>query len=561
MESIMDRRTFLRQTVSFPVVVSTALAGVAEAAALGLAPGSSPQPGRPNVIMFLTDDNVFEYWGFSGGLDLSPNIDRIAQEGVTCTQFYCASSVCTPSRFNLHTARYAGRCREKSFLDNYPTSDAYCIRWNTFLDPEKDFTMGKAFQQGGYSTGFVGKWHLTPDKTGIRFDTDADPADPQVAAKLKKWYQAHVDVVKTTGYDYVGALSPNNNDFHPLKALHVHNLEWIAKGAIDFLDSCAENDKPFFLIVNITTHHGPCHRESIESDIRLTQAGLVEGLEGVFPPRQSIRSRIEQEGYEYDFRTAGTVWTDDCVGAILDRLNELGLKDNTACLFTSDHNARGSKGTCYELGVRVPFAMRLKDHIPANSTCDQRFQMIDIFPTLVEMCDIKLPSSAKLDGISAWKALAGEMKGKQVRDELFFEFGYVRAVRYKNWKYIGFRLPDDLLDKMKNRQVRRAYNYQGLFGNERPVLKHYNYFEPDQLYNLDNDPDELVNLARKPEYAENLSEMKKRLKRILATFDHPFEIDHVEDFYYSHRYRQLCERARADVSFEGQYWWEKECVW
>jgi len=554
----MDRRTFLRKTASLSAVGAAALAGTAGAAFPGANP---PKPGRPNVIMFLTDDNAFEFWGFSGGPNLSPNIDRIAHEGVTCTQFYCASTVCTPSRYSLQTGKYAGRCREKSFLTEYPASRPYCIKWNTFLDPAKDFTLGNAFRSGGYRTGFVGKWHLTADENAVQFDPDDDPADPRVARKLKQWYDSAVNVVKSLGYDYVASLSPNNNDTHPLKALRVHNLEWLAKGAIDFLDACKAENKPFFLIVNLTTHHGPCHRESIESDIRLTQAGLVDGLEGIMPPRKSIRRRIEANGYDYDFRTSGTVWTDDCVGAVLDRLRRFGLQDNTAVLFTTDHNTAGSKATCYQQGTRIPFAMKLKGRIPANSTCDQMIQMIDIMPTFMEMCNIKLGADARLDGISAWKALTGKLSNEKLRDELYFEFGYVRAVRYRNWKYIAFRLPDELLAKMKNRQVRRAYNYQGLLGNERPVLKHCNYFEPDQLYNLDNDPDELMNLARKGEYADKLREMKARLSKVLSTFHHPFDIDNADEFYYSERYHQLKERARADVSFEGQYWWEKECVW
>jgi len=554
----MDRRTFLRQTASFSAVGAAALAGAARAA---LPPRSSPKPGGPNVIMFLTDDNAFEFWGFSGGPDLSPNIDKIANEGVTCTQFYCASTVCTPSRYNLQTGKYAGRCREQSFLTEYPTSRPYCIKWNTFLDPAKDFTLGNAFHLAGYRTGFVGKWHLTADKNVVQFDPDDDPAEPRVTRKLKIRYDSAVDVVKSVGYDYVASLSPNNNDAHPLKALRVHNLEWIAKGAIDFLDACKTENKPFFLIVNLTTHHGPCHRESIESDIRLTQAGLVNGLEGIMPPRKSIRRRIEANGYEYDFRTAGTVWTDDCVGAVLNRLQRFGLQDNTAVLFTTDHNTAGSKATCYQQGTKIPFAMRLKNRIPAGATCDRSFQMIDIMPTLMEMCSIELPKNARLDGASAWNLLSGKPGTKKLRDELYFEFGYTRAILRNGFKYIAFRLPTDLLSKMKTGKVKRAYNYQGLLGNDRPILKHGNYFAPDQLYNLENDPDELVNLAGDPKYADKLAEMKKYLKKYLAAFDHPFDIDTVDDFYYSHNYRRLAEKAKVSVDFSKDHWWTNNCYW
>ncbi|NJM94811.1 MAG: hypothetical protein HC842_09230 [Cytophagales bacterium] len=108
-------------------------------------------------------------------------------------------------------------------------------------------------------------------------------------------------------------------------------------------------------MVNITTHHGPCHQESIRSDIRLTQAGLVEGLDGYMAPRDSVLRRITDKGLPADFKTIGTAWTDELVGAVLGKLSAVGRESNTAVIFTTDHNRYDGKATNYQGGVHIPF--------------------------------------------------------------------------------------------------------------------------------------------------------------------------------------------------------------
>ncbi len=514
---------------------------------------------RPNIIMFYTDDNAFWYWGFGGGPKLSPNIDKIADEGVECTQFYCSSAVCTPSRYSLHTGKFAGRCQHENFLESYPENEPYCITWNTFLDAEKETTLGDIFQKEGYTTAFVGKWHMSPHGgLDYGFNADDDPADPEVDKKLKKYQQDMVELIKSTGYDYASSITPYNNDWHPVDAVNVHNLEWYAKGAMDFLDMHENNVKPFFLIVNITTHHGPCHIESINSDIRMTQAGLVDGLENVMPPRSTIFDRIEEKSYEVNFKTAGTVWTDDCVAAVLDHAEKTGFDDNTAVIFTTDHNRYDGKATCYQGGVHIPYIMKYDGVIPAGSTCNQRIQIIDMLPTLAEMCDVSLPDNIEIDGISAWKAINGQMCDQKLRDDLYFDFGYTRGILHENWKYIAFRLPDSLLNNMKNGTVEKAYTIHGKIKKEPPVLRYKHYFDPDQLYNIKEDPDEQVNLAYDPQYREKLQQMQKRLKAYLTTFDHPFELDEVDEFYFTDEYKKLCEKARI-FDMNTEYWYRKGC--
>jgi len=528
------------------------------AAAFMLIAGCSEKtPERPNIIMFFTDDNGFEYWGFSGGPDLSPNIDAIAAEGVTAENAYISASVCTPSRYSLHTGKFAGRCRHPEFLETFPDSVPYNITWNTYLDPTIESTLGELLREGGYTTGFVGKWHLGWDRQKFSFNANDDPKDPEVDRKLKAFEEEAKRVIMEAGFDYAGSVTPINIDNHQVKAVRYHNLEWLAKGANDFLDKVDGNDEPFFLIVNITTHHGPCHIASIEQPVNLTPEGYVDGLEDVMPPRESIFERIEEKGYPVDFKTAGSVWTDDCVGAVLDKLQQIGKDDEALVIFTTDHNRYDGKATCYEGGVKIPFIARYPGKIEAGKRMETKFQLTDMLPTFLDAGHIPMPEDLDIDGISIWKQITGT-SGAEVHDDLYFEFGYSRGVLHNNWKYISVRFPDELTRNMKNGKVDRAYALRGAVTDEPCFDRYPAYFDADQLYNLETDPDEQHNLAYDPDYAEQLKAMQERLWNILATFDHPFP-EVADPFYRSEAYEQLVENARTQNNMEQFYWYVQGC--
>lgn len=515
------------------------------------------EPQRPNIILFFTDDNGFEYWGFSGGPDLSPHIDAIAAEGVTAKNAYISASVCTPSRYSLHTGRFAGRCQHPEFLEEFPDTVPYNITWNTYLDPSIETTLGELLQEGGYTTGFVGKWHLGWDREKFSFNADDDPKDPEVDRKLKAFHEEAKRIIRQAGFDYAGSVTPINIDNHQVEAVRYHNLEWFAKGANDFLDQVAGEKEPFFLIVNITTHHGPCHIASIEQPVSLTPAGYVDGLDEVMPPRESIFERIGEKGYPVDFKTAGSVWTDDCVGAVLEKLKSTGKEDETLVIFTSDHNRYDGKATCYEGGVKIPFVAKYPGVINAGSTFDTKFQLTDMLPTFLEAGDIPLPESAKTDGVSIWPQLKGSSTEK-VHDDLFFEFGYSRGILHDNWKYIAVRYPDEITAKMKNGDVIQAVSIRGTVTDEPCFARYPGYFETDQLYNLETDPEEQNNLAYDPKYAEQLQSMQDRLWEILQTFNHPFP-EEADPFFTTDVYRDLTEKARENNNMEQFYWYIQGC--
>ncbi len=366
-----------------------------------------------------------------------------------------------------------------------------------------------------------------------------------------------VNLIKSKGYDYAASITPGNNDTHPIKKLQHHNLEWYAKGAIDFINQRKEDGEPFFLIINITTHHGPCHRESLREDLNVTQAGYIDGLEGIMPPRETVFERIKEAGYEVNFKTTGSLWTDDLVKAVLDQVEENSQKENTAVVFTTDHNRFDGKSTCYQGGVHIPFIMKYPGVIEPGTTCDERFMIPDLFPTFMEMCGIDMPT-VEIDGKSKWQAISGEDTEKQ-SDTLFFEFGYTRAILIGDYKYIAFRLPEDKINDMKSGKVDKAYSNAARKSSYLNSWRYPHYFEPDQLYNIKNDYEEQNNLAYNPEYAETLKKMKAALNDILADFDHPFPLDEVDDFYFTEKYKKLIENERSENPLDEFYWYQNEC--
>lgn len=508
---------------------------------------SAERTRKPNVVCFITDDTDFSMLGYSGGSVLTPHIDAIARQGVHCRRFYTAAPVCTPSRYVYLTGHYAGRCPAEHFRKSWPENEPHCITWNTDLIPEKEPCLGHALQQAGYTTGYVGKWHAGPGRGKLGLESwapDADPADPEVDARLKAEQEVLAEQMRRNGFDYAARLFWNNPDNLPLRKLQNHNNDWIAKGALDFLDQSAADEKPFFLYVATTTIHGPSHILSVLSDPRLTPAGFCDDHLDCLPPRASILRRIEDAPHvRLDHRSVGALWTDDVVGAVVERLEQLGLTDETAVIFSTDHNCFDGKATCGEGGVHIPFAMRWPGHIPPGSVCDAMIQNIDFVPTLLEMCGGEAPEGIGTDGRSVLGLLTGRQTEAPDRDDLFFEFGYSRGVATDRWKYIAVRLPRRLIEEMKSGRTDMGYDITGRFGGEMQMARYPHYADPDQLYDLWNDPGEQHNLAGNPAMAGVLAEMRARLKRYTETFERPFDVDHVDPFLWSDAYRRLMART------------------
>lgn len=498
---------------------------------------------RPNIIFIITDDQHLSTFGFLGGKALTPNIDRLAAQGVFFSRGYVSTSVCTPSRFTCLTGRYASRCQHPNFINNISAEGQTRITWNTHM-LENMPNLPKTLQRAGYVTGAVGKWHLGGPNLK-RIPLESDPSNPRIAKLLRDNQAQLCNHIKKQGFSYAASMHLQNLKNNPCRALGRHNIEWTVKGALDFIEQ--NKDRPFYLYMATTLLHGPNPLESLKSDPRITEAGLLKEPLKVQPSRESVLRRVKAAGLPE--RAAPATWLDDGIGAVLNKLGELALDKDTLIFYFNDHGVEGGKGSLYEGGIRTPTIIRFKGTIEPHR-CDELIQNIDFAPTILDACGIEEPKAMTLDGLSLMPLLRG--RKKKLSDSLYFEIGHTRAVCTKKWKYLAFRIPPSEY-KSKKERLRMLENYRdkrqardeleksftldpdartthlgmlpGGVGTEKGnALTHYkkHYYDPDQLYDLENDPKEQNNLADKPAYKEILEEMKTLLRKHLSNLPGTF---------------------------------------
>lgn len=502
-----------------------------------IAAAEETPPEKPNIILIITDDQSWDSLGFMGGDVHTPRIDRMAEDGMRFTDFNITSTVCSPSRYSFLAGRYAGRSRGERFMREHPPGDQTQVENIVELEPNR-WNLPKVMQKNGYKTGFVGKSHVINHewingdwtKAGLEpYPHDADPSvNDEVNAKMRRNHRRWCEAMKPYGFDYVDGFYCANLRELRNDDLFVHNLDWSVDNAVDFLEQ--SRSEPFFLYFATTLHHGPAPwnlKFSLNADPRMTGEGFVaEGFD-VLPARDNVLQRNRAAGYKDD--KAYALWLDDGVGAILDKVRELGIEKETLIIFTSDHGSyRHAKATLYDYGMRVPMLCRWTGRIQPGSEYNGLAANIDIAPTVLDICGIEAPSDYRMDGISLKPALMGGEK--QLREELFGELGHSRCVKTKKWKYIAVRYPEELQDR-----IERGETFQGFKGSimERPYLTrnghlgYYasrdnpHYFEADQLYDLENDPEETTNVF--DEYPEVSKAMQRKLAEFLNKFkNRPF---------------------------------------
>lgn len=498
---------------------------------------------RPNIVLICADDLSFNEIGpyrgrgipaddpYRGEAVHTPHIDSLAGQGALFTRYYATSAICTPSRYSILTGRLASR--SPSILREFPPGAPATIAWNARVEPEES-NVAKVLKSLGFATGFVGKWHNgnpRMDFSGVA--PDADPADPQVARIVGGAYDRGVEHLRDgLGFDFVDRVYFGNKEYLPPQ-LQVHNLEWIAEGAVEFIDRHA--DGPFFLCMATTAPHGDQRTRFWEDNPRYTPAGVLPERPGAMPPREELLSRLREVGVSEV--TAMATWIDDAVGTVLSRLQALGLAENTIVVFTCDHLARG-KYTCYE-GCRVPFIVRWPSKIRSGLETDALCANIDLVSTLTELAGGELPGGCDTDGVSFADVLLEPGKSHDRRKHIYLECSNIRGIVTRRWKYIANRVTDDVMARIEadERDARetgrkRLVGWDGRKnphnGAEREGIRYFasgtfaNYFDPDQLYDLETDPCEQRNLANDPRHAEILVAMKDTLRRELARLPHSF---------------------------------------
>ncbi|RIH65529.1 N-acetylgalactosamine 6-sulfate sulfatase [Mariniphaga sediminis] len=377
---------------------------------------------NPNIIFIMADDLGYGDLGCYGQERIkTPNIDKLASEGIRFTQAYAGGPVCTPSRSVLMTGLHNGHTPAR---DNIP-------HYSTYLQ-EDDVTVAEILKQAGYRCGGVGKWSLG----------DAGTVGAATNQGFDMWFgylnQDHAHYYYTEYLD--DSYRPENNYRCELpgntetKQHYSHNL--ITDRALQFIrDSHSE---PFFLYVAFTLPH---FSSRSEDEDRFT-----------VPSTEPYGDKNwDEQSKKY---AAMVHMLDRDAGRIVDLVDELGMGDNTLIIFTSDnggHSAiwtdfntngpfRGYKGDLTEGGIRVPFIARWSGRIPEGKTSNEIIAFQDMMSTFAELAGVTPPETT--DGISVVNRLTGKKQAKKHK-YLYWDYGHCRdrydqAVRFENWK--GIRL-------------------------------------------------------------------------------------------------------------------------
>ncbi len=364
---------------------------------------------KPNIVIIMCDDLGYGDVGcYGSGLISTPNIDRLAKEGVRLTSFFSCSPLCTPSRAGLMTGRYPARTGLNSVITNsmlLPVTGLGHLYHQTPAGlPLREITMADLLSKQGYRTGCIGKWHL---------------------GDLKKHQP------RNRGFDhYFGLLTSNDHPYIPLfrneQIVEKHPVDQdyltqkYTREAVGFIEQ--NRDNPFFLYFAHTFPHQPLHA--------------------------SPQFRGRSSAGLYGDCVEEIDWS---VGQVMDALAKNGLDENTFVFFTSDNgpwyegnpgNFRGRKSETFDGGMRVPAIARRPGVIPEGLVSDEMAMNFDLFTTALEMAGGTVPADRAIDGKNILPMLRGQAESPHQAlffyscDELFStKKGRVEAVRSGNWKY------------------------------------------------------------------------------------------------------------------------------
>ncbi|MFI3293697.1 MAG: sulfatase-like hydrolase/transferase [Rikenellaceae bacterium] len=491
------------------------LALIAPAAAAVGCSANTPEPTKPNVVVLYIDDLDFEELGYCGGAVYTPFIDSLASQSLKLSNFYVAAPVSTPSRYSGLTGRYASH--SNSFVGQ-PKCDPAYVRWNADIVKGKDKTIATYLREANYRSGFVGKWHNgqpMPEEELLAINMET-PNLTEVMAANYRLQRQHVHT--NSDFDYAESIYANNLHAVGLpKEMQQHNMEWITKGAVDFLDSCT-GDEPFFLWFSTTVPHEPNPIKSLTGDARITAGGLMDApIEGVQPSRESVLERTRARGIAD--KHASLLWLDDGIRALFNKMEAQGVLDNTLVIFASDNGESKGKMTCYQAAAHLPAFVYWRGKI-MPATCDELTSNLDFLPTIMELSGLD-SSECKLDGES-WVDMIFN-GGKLSREAICTEVVYQRAVITKEWKYVATRFTPEVT-KSITPENRTDYSIEGMVAKDRYHNQNFYpaYYDNDQLYNIKDDYAEQKNLYNDPQYSEQAAQMRALMTKFIATLPYDF---------------------------------------
>lgn len=451
---------------------------------------------KPNFLFILTDDQGAWAMHCAGTPELyTPNLDRIAENGTRFDQFFCVSPVCSPARASLLTgripsahgvldwlrsgnvdgARFAAQGRDNPYGEGYRRERQPIA----YLEGQTAYT--DILAENGYHCGLFGKWHL------------GDSVRPQHG--FQRWF--------TLGLGGCCYFHPDIVENGTIRMEHGKYItELLTDKALEYLNEREQEQDPFYLAVHYTAPHTPWEAEHHpEKWIKYYDDCTFGSIPDIpdhpdmltGPVYGTDRRRINLRGY-----FAAISAMDEQVGRLLDALEQKGLADNTIVIFTSDngqsmgHHGIWGKGNgtfpmnMYDSAVKVPFIISCPGLLPQQAVCSDMVSGYDLFPTLLELAGLENPLADRLPGKSFVRSLQGDSSSGSEEVVIFDEYGPVRMIRSREWKYI--------------------HRY--------PYGRH-------ELYHLTEDPGEENNLYGRPEYNEVVFRLRGRLEKWFLRYADP----------------------------------------
>ena len=502
---------------------------------------TNSEPTKPNIIFFIADDMYYHQFNClpqGKGKNLTPNIDRLVKEGTLMMGQYVSSTVCAPSRYSCSTGKYAGRAINKAFINGMKKNWGQPnVEWNEKI-VKGEPNLAQYLNDEGYFTGGVGKNHFIEVPEWVKVPLQADATDPKVLEHLRIDNEYLIQAYHNAGFDFADGLNFDNPDYNGPLSLAVHNLDWITEHALDFLDQA--KDSTFYLYFATTIPHGPEEADRAwNADRTIIPYGRLDKAPDVLPAKETIPQRLIEAGLAKEGHIpsakANILWLDDCLGAVLDKLEQNGQLDNTIILFFNDHG-QDAKGTIYQDGVLDhPSIVWKKGGFPVGNVTNTLIQNIDFTPTLLDFAGVDIDDKG-FDGVSFKRVLEGDTT--ELHPSLYFEMGYTRGVLKNNFKYIALRYPDKIENMSMEERKKRLDDWNHLlhlrgrkpnnidptkpFGHlqiipgggdaeYKATLRYKHYTDKDQLYDLSKDPTEQNNLFGKSGYEEIAKDLKKEL--------------------------------------------------
>ena len=438
--------------------------------------GTSDYKPPKNVIFILTDDHRYDYMGFTGKVPWlqTPNLDRLAKEGVYFPNAFVTTSLCSPSRASILTGQFS---HQHTIVDNHAP------------DPGNLTFFPEYLQKAGYQTSFFGKWHMGDESDEPRPGFD------------------HWESFKGQGVYYNPNLNINGRREAYKDSTYITDL--LTDHAISWLES-RQNDKPFFLYLSHKAVHAafkPARRHKgmyrnkkiqLPATFYQTKTGEYRDLGW---PQWVADQRVSWHGVDYMYHGRGELnelvidycetlmGVDDSVGRILDYLKREGLEESTLVIYMGDNGfSWGEHGLIdkrhfYEESVKVPLLMKCPSIFEGNRIAPQMVQNIDIAPTILEIAGVNQPKN--MPGTSAIPILKIQDSAIK-RDKIFYEY---------YWEY-DFPMTPTVFGIRTER-----YKY----------IRYHGIWDRNELYDLQNDPEEMHNLIGQPELQELAKSMSEDL--------------------------------------------------